>query len=108
MSSRDSPGQRALARVLAMVYVVVLPAAITAMWIRGTVLSTGGYVAAVAPLSANPVVRAAVRSTIDGEVSLVTGYAIKSAAPAPSWPARDSNGCGLPPTPRRTARSSAC
>jgi hypothetical protein len=83
VNSRDSPGQRALAGVLAMVYVVVLPAAITAMWIRGTVLSTGGYVAAVAPLSANPLVRAAVGTTIDREVSLVTGYAIKSAAPSP-------------------------
>jgi hypothetical protein len=83
VSSRDSPGQRALAGVLAMVYVVVLPAAITAMWIRGTVLSTGGYVAAVAPLSANPLVRAAVGTSIDREVSLVTGYAIKSAAPSP-------------------------
>jgi hypothetical protein len=64
--------------VLAVVYIVALPAAITAHWIRGTVLSTSGYVAAVAPLAANPVVRATVKTVIDGEVSLV----VKSAVPS--------------------------
>ena len=34
-------------------------------------LSTSGYVATVAPLAADPVVRATVRTTIDEEVSLV-------------------------------------
>jgi hypothetical protein len=69
--------------VLAVVYVLALPAAITAAWIRGTVISTSGYVAAVAPLAADPVVRATVRTTIDGEVSLVVSHAIKDAAPSP-------------------------
>jgi hypothetical protein len=69
--------------VLAAVYIVALPAAITAAWIRGTVLSTSGYVAAVAPLAADPVVRATAATTIDGEVSLLVSHAIKSAAPSP-------------------------
>ncbi len=66
-----------------MLYVLALPAAITAEWIRGTVLSTSGYAAAVAPLAADPAVRATVRTTIDGEVSLVLSHAIKTAAPSP-------------------------
>jgi hypothetical protein len=69
--------------VLTTVYVAALPAAITSAWIHGTVLSTSGYVAAVSPLAADPVVRATVRTTIDGEVSLVVSHAIKNAAPSP-------------------------
>ncbi len=83
MNPRTSSGRRVAAVVLAAVYIVALPAAIAAAWIRGTVLSTGGYVAAVTPLAANPVVRATVRTTIDGEVSLVVSHAIKNAAPSP-------------------------
>jgi hypothetical protein len=80
----DSPARRAAAAVLAVVYVLALPAAITATWIRGTMLSTSGYVAAVAPLASDPVVRAAVRTTVDGEVSLVVSHAVKSAARSPA------------------------
>ena len=127
MNPRNSPGPRVAAALLAAVYIVALPAAITAAWIRGTVLSTSGYVAAVAPLAANPVVRATVRTTIDGEVSLVVSHAIKSAAPSPvsilagplsgGLGSLAGNGTGTlmaspefqrrgwPPTPRRTARS---
>ena len=83
MNPGDSPARRAAAAVLAVVYVLALPAAITSAWIRGTVLSTSGYVAAVAPLASDPVVRAAVRTTIDGEVSLVVSHAVKS-APSPA------------------------
>jgi hypothetical protein len=68
--------------VLTAVYIAALPAAITGEWIRGTVLSTGGYVAAVSPLAADPVVRATVRTTIDGEVSLVVSHAIAGALPS--------------------------
>jgi hypothetical protein len=83
VNPRNSPGRRVAAVVLAAAYIVALPAAITAAWIRGTVLSTSGYVAAVTPLAANPVVRATVRTTIDAEVGLVVSRAIKSAAPSP-------------------------
>ena len=83
MNPRNSPGRRAAAAVLTVVYILALPAAITAGWIRGTVLSTSGYAAAVAPLAADPVVRAVVRTAIDGEVSLVVSHAIKSTAPSP-------------------------
>lgn len=83
MNPGGSPARRAVAAVLAVVYVLALPAAITAAWIRGTVLSTSGYAAAVAPLASDPVVRAAVRITVDGEVSLVVSQAVKSVAPSP-------------------------
>jgi hypothetical protein len=83
VNPRDSPARRAAAAVLTVVYVLALPAAITAAWLRGTVLSTSGYVAAVAPLAADPAARVAVRATIDGEVSLVVSHAIKSVAPSP-------------------------
>jgi hypothetical protein len=47
------------------------PAAITAAWIRGTVFSTSGYVAAVAALAGDRAVRGAVRTAVaatSGEV----------------------------------------
>lgn len=53
MNPRNGPGRRAAAVVLTAVDIVAMPAAITAAWIRGTVLSTSGYVAAVAPLAAD-------------------------------------------------------
>lgn len=83
MSPRDRLGRRAAA-VLAVVYAAALPAAVTAAWIRGTVMSTSGYVAAVAPLAADPVVRATARTVIEGEVSLVVSHEIASAAPSPA------------------------
>src|SRR5690349_19893531 len=48
-----------VAAALAAAFAVLLPAAITSAWIRGTILSTSGYVAAVTPVAASPAVRAA-------------------------------------------------
>jgi hypothetical protein len=82
VNPRNSPGRRAAATVLTAVYVLALPAAITVAWIRGTVISSSGYIAVVAPLAADPVVRATAATTIDGEVSLLVSHAIKGAAPS--------------------------
>jgi hypothetical protein len=49
-------------------FAVLLPVAMTSAWIRGTVLSTSGYVAAVAPVAENPAVRAAVQEMVTSEV----------------------------------------
>jgi hypothetical protein len=83
VSPGGSPARRAAAALLTVVYILALPAATTAAWIRGTILSTSGYVAAVAPLAADPVVIAAVRATVDDETSLIVSHAVKSAAPSP-------------------------
>lgn len=41
--------RRVAAAALAAAFTVLLPASITSAWIRGTILSTSGYVAAVTP-----------------------------------------------------------
>lgn len=65
---------------MAAAFVMLLPAAVTGAWLRGTVASTSGYVAAVTHVAANPVVRVAVTSQSDA--------ALNSAAEAlPSVPA---------------------
>jgi hypothetical protein len=68
--------------VLAALFAVLLPVAVTGAWVRGSVLSTSGYVAAVTPLAANPVVRAAVRSAAVSEVDSVLSRAAGSLPPA--------------------------
>jgi len=72
------PGRRArrgAAAVLAAAFAVLLPVSVTAAWIRGTVLSTDGYVAAVAPIAADPVIHAAVRTAVTGEIDAVVSHA---------------------------------
>ena len=64
------------------VFAVLLPAAITAVWVRGTVLSTSGYAAAVAPLAADPAVRGAVRAAAAGEIDVVLNRAVSRLPPA--------------------------
>jgi hypothetical protein len=68
----------ALAMALSAVFAVLLPAAITAMWVRGTVISTSGYAAAVAPLAADPAVRGAVRAAAAGEIDVVLNRAVST------------------------------
>jgi hypothetical protein len=50
-----------VAAALAAAFAILLPASIASAWIRGTILSTSGYVAAVTPVAASPAVRAAIR-----------------------------------------------
>lgn len=63
-----SLARRAIAAVLATAFVILLPATITSVWIRGTLLSTSGYVAAVTPVAANPAVRAEIREVVTSQV----------------------------------------
>lgn len=51
-----------------MAFAVLLPVSMTSLWVRGTVLSTNGYLAAVAPVAQSPVVRAAVQEMVNSEV----------------------------------------
>jgi hypothetical protein len=55
---------------------VLVPVALLSAWIRGTVLSTNGYAAAVAPVAASPVVRAAVQDAITAQVPLFPAAAL--------------------------------
>jgi hypothetical protein len=61
-AARRDRAWRAAAAALAAWFVVLLPAAMTGAWIRGTVLSASGYVATVTPVTANPAVRARCRT----------------------------------------------
>jgi hypothetical protein len=83
-AARQGRTRRVLAAGLATAFVMLLPAAVTGAWLRGTVLSTSGYVAAVTPVATNPVVRAAVREAVTNQ----SYAALNSAAKAlPSVPA---------------------
>jgi len=73
-----------LAAGLATAFVTLLPAAVTGAWLRGTVLSTSGYVAAVTPVATNPVVRAAVREAVTSQSDAALNGAAKA---LPSVPA---------------------
>ena len=82
--ARGVRARRVLAAGLATAFVMLLPAAVTSAWLRGTVLSTSGYVAAVTPVATNPVVRATLREAVTSQ----SGAALNSAAKAlPSAPA---------------------
>ena len=73
--ARWDRARRAAATALAATFVVLLPTAMTGAWIRGTVLSTSGYVAAVTPVAASPVVRAAVQQTVTSQVDAALHHA---------------------------------
>src|SRR5262249_28106782 len=66
--ARHDRAGRVVAAALAASFVILLPVAMLSTWIRGTVLSTSGYVAAVTPVASNPVVRATVQETVTGQV----------------------------------------
>jgi hypothetical protein len=84
---RSSPrhrARRAVAAVLAVAFAVLLPVAVTGGWIRGTLLSTDGYVAAVTPVAASPVIRAAVQSAVTSEADALLQEAVRSLPPPAS------------------------
>jgi hypothetical protein len=70
-----------VAAALAAAFAILLPASIASAWIRGTILSTSGYVAAVTPVAASPAVRAAVRDAVASQVDAVVSYAETSLPP---------------------------
>jgi len=82
--ARRVRARRALAAVLATAFVLLLPAAVTGAWLRGTVLSTSGYVAAITPVAANPVVRATVSEAITSQSHAALNNAAKAVPSAPS------------------------
>jgi hypothetical protein len=63
--------RRAAAATLAATFIVLMPIAVAAAWIRGTVLSTSGYVAAISNIAASPPVRTAIREDVTAEASAV-------------------------------------
>jgi hypothetical protein len=70
-----------LAAVLAVAFAVLLPAAITSAWIRGTILSTSGYVAAVGPVAASPAVQEAVEDAVTSRVDTALSHAVSALPP---------------------------
>lgn len=71
----ENRARRAAAAMLAAAFAVLLPASITSAWIRGTILSTSGYVAAVVPVAASPAVRAAVEDAVASQVDVALSQA---------------------------------
>jgi hypothetical protein len=80
---RWNRARRVVAAALAAAFTVLLPAAITSAWIRGTILSTSGYVAAVTPAAASPAVRAAVQDAVTSQVDAALSHAGTSLPPSP-------------------------
>ena len=76
--------RRVLAAGLATAFVMLLPAAVTSAWLRGTVLSTSGYVAAVTPVATNPAVRATVREAVTSQSDAALNSAAKALPSAPA------------------------
>lgn len=86
MIRRAGVPRRAAAAVLVIVYAFAVPAALTAGWVRSTILSTSGYTAAMAHPAEDPVVRKAVSDLAHVEVaSMVEGLIDDVAAPLPGF-----------------------
>jgi len=79
---RRNRARRAAAAALAAAFAILLPASVTSTWIRGTILSTSGYVAAVTPVTASPAVRSAVQDAVTSQVDAVLGHAGTSLPPS--------------------------
>ena len=69
--ARWDRARRAAAAALAATFIVLVPIAAASAWIRGSVLSTSGYVAAISNIAATPAVRAVIREAVTAEVSAV-------------------------------------
>ena len=82
LQDRWNRARRAAAAALAAAFAVLLPVAVTSAWIRGTVLSTSGYVAAVTPVAANPAVRDTVQEAVTAQVGAALKHAGTSLPPA--------------------------
>jgi hypothetical protein len=78
---RWNRARRAAPAVLAAAFAILLPASVTSIWIRGTILSTSGYVAAVTPVAASPAVRSAVQDAVTSQVDAVLSHAGTSLPP---------------------------
>jgi hypothetical protein len=63
--------REAVAATLAAMFIVLAPVAVASAWIRGTVLSTSGYVAAVSDIPARPAVRAVIEEAVSAEARAV-------------------------------------
>jgi hypothetical protein len=74
--------RRTAAAILTGLFAVLLPVALTAAWIRVTVISTSGYVAAVTPVAADPAVRAVVTTAATAEIGPALSHAIDSSLPS--------------------------
>lgn len=74
--------RRGVAVTLAAAFAVLLPASVASAWIRGTILSTSGYVTAVTPVAASPAVRDAIQDAVTGQVDAALGDAEASLPPA--------------------------
>ena len=117
--------RRAVSLALAVVFAILLPAAITSAWIRDTILSTSAYVAAVTPVAANPEVHAVVEAAVISRIDAALSHAGDARPPAAgllagplrTWlaglakdavttflPARPSSTCGPTRTGSCTAR----
>jgi hypothetical protein len=68
-SARWDRARRAAAAALAATFIVLVPIAAASAWIRGTVLSTSGYVAAISNIAASPAVRTVIREAVTAEAS---------------------------------------
>ena len=79
---RWNRARRAVAAAHAAAVVVLVPASITSTWIRGTILSSSGYVAAVTPVAASPAVRAAVQDAVTSQVDAALSHAEASLPPS--------------------------
>jgi hypothetical protein len=73
--------RRVVAAALAVAFAVLLPFSVTSAWIRGTIISTDGYVAAVAPVAANPEIRAAVEDAVASRIDAALSHAETSLPP---------------------------
>jgi hypothetical protein len=72
-SARDRTpwARRAAAATLAATFIASAPIAASSAWIRGTVLSTSGYVAAISNIADSPAVRTVIRDAVTAEASAV-------------------------------------
>ena len=70
-AARWDRARRAAAATLAATFIVLVPVAVASAWIRGTVLSTSGYVAAISNIAASPAVRTVIREAVTAEASAV-------------------------------------
>ena len=70
-AGRRGRARQAAAAMLAATFIVLAPIAVASAWIRGTVLSTSGYVAAISNIAASPAVRTVIRKAVTAEASAV-------------------------------------
>ena len=70
-AARWDRARRATAATLAATFIASVPIAAASAWIRGTVLSTSGYVAAISNIAASPAVRTVIRDAVTAEASAV-------------------------------------